>query len=96
MDVDDGVRGEQRLGDERTEGADDDDVRRGGGDLRSSLLAVDRFGLAERETELTRDLGDRRRGELASPAGRVTTSTGRCALPARRARIPAANAVVPR
>ena len=102
MDVQQLELAEQRLSEERTERADDDDVGLGGGDPGARVVGVDVVGLVEVDAEPLRELGDRRRGQLAPAprparrAGRVTTSTGRCSLCARRSRTLAAKPDVPR
>ena len=59
MHVDQLVLGEQRLLDQRAEGADDDRARSRGGDQRARFGAVDALRLGQREAELARPLGDR-------------------------------------
>jgi hypothetical protein len=75
MDVEDLEVGQQRLLDQRAEGAEDEHVRAGGGQPLARLGGVDRLGLEEVEAERARGLGDRRRREPA-PAPRGAIGAG--------------------
>ena len=75
MDVEHQVVREQRLLDQLAEGADRDRVRAGGGERLDGLGSVDALGLVQREPELGRGLGGRRRGELP-PAARAGGRAG--------------------
>ncbi len=72
MHVEQQVRREQRLADQRAEGAHDDGPGLDGRDPRRGRLVVDVLGLLERQPQRTGMLGHGRRGEApAAPARAV-------------------------
>ena len=100
MHVEELVVRQQRLLQQRAEGADHHGLGPGGSDGPPRLLPVHVLGLREVDAEQPAGLRHRGRSEPAprprGRSGRVTTSTGRWGVAASRSRTSAANSEVPR